>query len=38
MIEHKGYLHHIFPKDYLWKQDLSKNGYKQVANYVYTQT
>ncbi len=38
MIEHKGDLHHIFPKDYLRKQDLSKNDYNQVANYVYMQT
>lgn len=38
MIEGKGDIHHIFPKEYLKSKHLSKKEYNQVANYVYTQT
>lgn len=38
LIEHKGDIHHLFPKDYLKKQGLTKSHYNQVANYVYMQT
>ena len=38
LLEHKGDLHHLFPKDYLKKQfGLRRSEYNQVANYVYTQ-
>ena len=38
LLEHKGDLHHLFPKDYLKKQfGLRRAEYNQVANYVYTQ-
>ena len=38
LLEHRGDLHHIFPRDYLKKQlRLTQARYNQVANYVYTQ-
>ena len=38
MLEHRGDVHHIFPRDYL-KNDLklTRSQYNQVANYAYTQ-
>lgn len=38
MIQHRGDIHHLFPRDYLKKQNLSKSQYNQIANYVFTQT
>lgn len=38
LIQHKGDIHHLFPKDYLKKTGLTKGAYNQVANYVYMQT
>jgi hypothetical protein len=38
LIQHKGDIHHLFPKDYLKKNGLTKSHYNQVANYVYMQT
>lgn len=38
LIVHKGDYHHIFPRDYLKKQGLSRSQYNQVANYVMTQS
>ena len=38
LIEHKGDIHHVFPKDYLKKAGFTKSAYNQVANYVYMQT
>lgn len=38
LIEHKGDIHHIFPKSYLKKKGLTRGKYNQIANYVYTQT
>jgi hypothetical protein len=37
MIEHRGDIHHIFPRQYLKSFGLEKNDYNQVANYVYIQ-
>ncbi len=38
MLEHRGDVHHIFPRDYLKKQfGLKRSQYNQIANYVYTQ-
>ena len=38
MLEHKGDVHHIFPKGYLKKTSgLTQSQYNQVANLVYTQ-
>lgn len=37
MIEHRGDLHHIFPKQYLKENGLSQSQYNQVANFVYVQ-
>jgi hypothetical protein len=34
----KSDLHHIYPKNYLKKQDLSKGQYNQIANFAVTQT
>jgi len=38
MIEHRGDVHHIYPKKYLEKNGLSKDMYNQIANYVYCET
>ncbi len=38
LVELKGDIHHIFPKDYLKKQGLTKGAYNQIANYVYMQS
>ena len=38
LITHMGDIHHIFPKDYLKKNGMSKGDYNQIANYVYMQT
>ena len=38
MIEQKGDVHHIFPREYLKSQGLTRSDYNQVANYIYTQT
>jgi hypothetical protein len=37
LVTHLGDIHHIFPRDYLKKQGLSRSQYNQIANYVYTQ-
>lgn len=37
LIEQRGDVHHVFPKDYLAKHGLKKSEYNQVANYVYTE-
>jgi len=38
MLEHRGDVHHIFPRDYLKKNfGLTPSRYNQVANYAYTQ-
>lgn len=39
LIEQRGDIHHIFPKKYLQKNDVSnRKDYNQIANYVYTQS
>jgi hypothetical protein len=35
MIEHRGDIHHIFPRQYLKENGFSQIQYNQVANYVY---
>ena len=37
MLENRGDIHHLFPKNYLTKNGLSKGQYNQIANYVYLQ-
>lgn len=37
MIEHRGDIHHIFPKQYLKEHGLNRSHYNQIANYVYVQ-
>jgi hypothetical protein len=38
LILNKSDVHHIFPKDYLKKQGMSKGLYNQIANYVIAQS
>ena len=38
LIEQRGDVHHISPKDLLKKQGLTRGQYNQIANYVYTQS
>ena len=38
MIDIKGDVHHIFPREYLKSHGMQRGEYNQVANYVYTQT
>lgn len=38
LIEEKGDVHHIFPRQYLKDNKLSRGQYNQVANYAYIQT
>jgi hypothetical protein len=38
LIAHRGDIHHIFPKDYLKKNGLTRGKYNQIANYVYMQS
>ena len=37
MIEHRGDIHHIFPKQYLKDAGFTQGQYNQVANFVYVQ-
>jgi len=37
LIEQRGDIHHIFPKDYLRKNGFKEKQYNQVANFVYTE-
>jgi len=37
MIEHRGDIHHIFPRQYLKDKGYTQGQYNQVANYVYVQ-
>jgi len=38
LVEHRGDVHHIFPKDLLKKQGLQRWHYNQIANYAYMQS
>lgn len=37
LIAFRGDIHHIFPRNYLKKNNLSRGRYNQIANYVYMQ-
>ncbi len=37
MLENRGDIHHLFPKNYLKSKNLSKSQYNQIANYVFLQ-
>ncbi|MDD3856869.1 MAG: hypothetical protein PHP43_02340, partial [Methanoculleus sp.] len=38
LITHRGDIHHLFPRSYLKKHDLTKGKYNQIANYVMMQS
>lgn len=38
LITHRGDVHHLFPRSYLKKHDLTKGKYNQIANYVMMQS
>lgn len=38
LINFKGDIHHLFPKDYLKKNGFTRSRYNQIANYVYMQS
>ena len=38
MVQHRGDVHHLFPKDYLKKNGFTRGKYNQIANYVYMQS
>lgn len=38
LIEQRGDVHHIFPRDLLKRKGLTRGQYNQIANYVYTQS
>jgi hypothetical protein len=38
MIMQRGDIHHIFPKEYLRGEGLTRSDYNQIANYAYTQS
>lgn len=38
LIEQRGDVHHLFPREYLKREKFEKSQYNQVANYVYTQS
>lgn len=38
LVEHRGDVHHIFPKDLLKKNNLQRGQYNQIANFVYMQS
>lgn len=38
LISLRGDIHHLFPKDYLKKNNLGRSDYNQIANYVYMQS
>ncbi len=37
LLEHRGDVHHLFPRDYLKKKGLKRGQYNQIANLVYMQ-
>jgi hypothetical protein len=37
MIEHRGDIHHLFPREYLKDHGYEKSDYNQIANFVYAQ-
>ncbi|MBS1938464.1 MAG: DUF262 domain-containing protein [Bacteroidetes bacterium] len=38
LVELRGDIHHLFPKDYLKKHGIARGQYNQIANYVYMQS
>ncbi|MBI4651724.1 DUF262 domain-containing protein [Candidatus Desantisbacteria bacterium] len=38
LVTHRGDIHHLFPRDYLKKNNLTKGRYNQIANYVMMQS
>jgi hypothetical protein len=38
LLEHRGDIHHIFPKAYLKSEGFTRGKYNQIANYVYMQS
>ena len=38
LIQHRGDIHHIFPRHYLKSKGLTRGKYNQLANYVYMQS
>lgn len=38
LISLRGDIHHLFPKDYLKRNNLDRSKYNQIANYVYMQS
>jgi len=38
LINLRGDIHHLFPRDFLKKKDFDKSQYNQIANYVYMQS
>ena len=37
MLENRGDIHHLFPKNYLTKNGIAQSQYNQIANYVFLQ-
>lgn len=38
LIQHRGDIHHIFPKEYLKSNGLNRGDYNQIANFCYAQS
>jgi hypothetical protein len=38
LIDHRGDIHHIFPRDYLKRNGMKRGEYNQIANFVYAQS
>ncbi|WP_206832764.1 DUF262 domain-containing protein [Alicyclobacillus fructus] len=38
LVQYRGDVHHVFPKDYLQRQGMSRNQYNQIANFVLAQS
>lgn len=38
MIDHRGDIHHLFPKEYLKANGFERGDYNQIANFVYAQS
>jgi hypothetical protein len=38
LINHRGDIHHLFPKDYLKRNGMERGKYNQIANFVFMQT
>jgi len=38
LIQHRGDIHHIFPKEYLKSNGLNRSDYNQIANFCYAQS